>query len=135
MSLTTINLGYIPANRGEYEEGERYYKDNLVQYRGGTYIADPVDYDVDTNSLAYVTTPPYDTDPEIMNPGWRVFARGYTADSSGAVTNVRWDEDRKAITKTINTVTTDVVDANKLKDEINPKFEYNQSKETLTIVK
>lgn len=128
-------LTYIPKNRGEYEEGERYYKENLVQYKGGTYIADPEDYDIDTNPLAYVEIPPYYDDPELLNPGWGVFARGYSADSSGVVTDINWDDNRKAITKTINTVTSDVVSASKLKDEINPKFEYNQLDETLNIIK
>lgn len=124
-------LSYIPKDRGEYTQGERYYKENLVQYEGGTYVADPIDYDVDTNPLAYVTIPPYYNNPDVINEGWRVFARGISTD---AVTNVQWDNNRKVITKTINSVTFDVVSADILKGEINPKFIYNQQNETLSII-
>lgn len=128
-------LSFIPRNRGEYTEGERYYEGNLAQYKGGTYIAHPVDYDVDTNPLAYVTDPPFDNDPEILNPGWGVFARGYNAETSESVINVDWDDNRKVLTQTKNNEILDIITKDKLKEELNPKFEYNQSQEELNIIK
>ena len=124
-------LNYVPVNRGEYVDGERYYKGNLVQYKGGTYIADPVDYDVDTNPLAYVTTAPYDNDPEILNPGWGVFAIG----SEKSVTNVSWDNDTKAITQTVGGETKNIVTAEELQQEIGGvRINYDENTETLYIV-
>ena len=76
MSQTTVNLGYVLINRGEYvaDPVTKYYKDNVVQYQGSAFIAAPVDYDEETNPLAYVTVAPYDTDPNNPNEGWKVFA-------------------------------------------------------------
>lgn len=124
---------FIPKNRGEYAEGERYYEGNLTQYKGGTYIAHPLDYDVDTNPLAYVTDPPFNLDPEILNPGWGVFARGYNAETSGGVTNVAWDDNKKAIVQVIEGESSNVVTVDKLKEEIKTKFRYNEDTETLEI--
>lgn len=124
-------VDFIPTNRGEYKEGNKYYEGNIVQYEEGSYIAHPTDYDIDTNSLAYITEPPYDDDPNILNDGWAVFAR---ASNIKSVTDVNWDDTKKSITKTINNVTSDVITADKLKNEINPKFNYTQNNETLNIV-
>ena len=78
MSQTTVTLGYVPKNRGEYVSSPetRYYKDNIVQYNGCSFIADPVGYDATTNPAAYVTTAPYTTDPTVPNAGWKLFAAG-----------------------------------------------------------
>lgn len=78
-------LNSVPVNRGEYVDGERYYKGNLVQYKRGTYIADPVDYDIDTNPFVYVTEAPYDNNPEVLNQGWKVFAKGFNAESGDLI--------------------------------------------------
>jgi hypothetical protein len=91
-------LNFIPRNRGEYVEGERYYEGNLVQYRNGTYIAHPEDYDENTNPLAYITDPPFGINPEVLNSGWEIFARGSSTGSSDGVTNVAWnDNDKKLV--------------------------------------
>ena len=126
-------LSFIPRNRGEYTEGERYYEGNLVQYKGGTYIAHPVDYDVDTNPLAYVTDPPFDNDPEILNPGWRVFAKGYDAKTSEGVTNVDWDDNRKVLYQVKNDEVLDIITKDKLKEEIGLQVIYDEDKENLII--
>lgn len=123
-------LDYVPKNCGNYKEGERYYKENLVQYKGGTYIADPEDYDEDTNPLAYITDPPYDDDPETLNPGWKVFARS----TERSVTNVAWDDNIKAITQTIGNEITNVVTKEKLRQEIGGvEINYDENTKTLYI--
>ena len=126
-------LSFVPRNRGEYTEGERYYEGNLVQYKGGTYIAHPVDYDVDTNPQAYVTDPPFDNDPEILNSGWGVFARGYDAKTSEGVTNVDWDDNRKVLYQVKNDEVSDIITKDKLKEEIGLKVIYNEDTENLII--
>ena len=80
MSVTTVNLGYVPKNRGEYSSTAYYYKDNIVQYNGSSYIADPPTYDPDTDPTAYIVgVAPYASDPAVPNTGWAVFAN----DSNG----------------------------------------------------
>ena len=90
MSQTTVNLGYVLKNRGEYVASPeiRYYHDNVVQYNGSSFIADPIDYDPETNPLAYVTAPPYDTDPNQPNEGWKVFA----SDAAYVNSFMTWEE-------------------------------------------
>ena len=80
MSTTTVNLGYVPKNRGEYSSTASYYKDNIVQYNGSSYICNPPNYDPDTDPTASITgVAPYDSDPATPNTGWAVFCN----DSSG----------------------------------------------------
>ena len=55
MSTTTVNLGYVPKNRGEYSSTASYYKDNIVQYNGSSYICNPPNYDPDTDPTASIT--------------------------------------------------------------------------------
>ena len=80
MSQTTVNLGYVPKNRGEYSSTASYYKDNIVQYNGSSYICNPPNYDPDTDPTASITgVAPYASDPAVPNTGWAVFCN----DSSG----------------------------------------------------
>lgn len=80
MSQTTVNLGYVPKNRGKYSSTASYYKDNIVQYNGSSYICNPPNYDPDTAPTASITgVAPYASDPAVPNTGWAVFCN----DSSG----------------------------------------------------
>ena len=77
MSTTTVNLGYVPKNRGEYSSSAKYYKDNIVQYNGSSFVCNPPTYDPDTAPTAYITgVPPYTSDPTSLNTGWAAFAIG-----------------------------------------------------------
>ena len=117
-------LKSVPINRGDYTEGERYYEGNLVQYKGGTYIAHTNDY---------ITEPPFYINPEELNPGWDVFARGYNSETSEGVTNVAWDDNRKVLTQVKKNVSYDIITAQKLKEEVSPKFVYSNTKESINI--
>ena len=74
MSETTKNIGFLPVNRGEYDNNATYYKDNIVQYNNGSYICSPVGYDPEHPTSAYVTgVKPYEDNASQLNPGWDVF--------------------------------------------------------------
>lgn len=75
MSNTVKQLGFIPTNRGEYDTtGQtRYYKDNVVQYRNGSYICTPVGYS-SSNPTAYTTDAPYQDGDTELNPNWELMA-------------------------------------------------------------
>lgn len=75
MSQTKISIGHVPVNRGAWSSNTRYYKDNIVQYLGGSFIANPPRYSVG-NPYAYITSKPYETNPSQLNTGWSVFADG-----------------------------------------------------------
>ena len=70
MSQTVVQLGHVPVNRGEFilNPVTKYYKDNIVQYKKYSFIADPV------APATYVTTPPIDNTTGELNPGWRYFS-------------------------------------------------------------
>ena len=70
MSQTVVQLGHVPVNRGEFilNPVTKYYKDNIVQYKRYSFIADPV------APATYVTTPPIDNTTGELNPGWRYFS-------------------------------------------------------------
>lgn len=121
----------VPANRGEYEDGEHYYKGNLVQYRGSTFIADPEDYDIDTKPLAFIDWPPYDNNISNLNPGWHIFAKG--GDTVDVVTDINWDSQNKKLVKTINGENFDIITAQELKQEIGVNIHYIPQQETLVI--
>lgn len=122
-------LTLIPKNRGEYIEGESYYKGELVQYENGTYIANPEKY-----GLSYINEPPFNIDPEILNPGWEVFARNLLPEIPESVSNITWDDTSKAIIKIINGEVSNVVTAEQLKQEIGgAEVSYDESTETLYI--
>ena len=75
MSNTVKQLGFIPTNRGEYDTtGQtRYYKDNVVQYRNGSYICTPVGYS-SSNPTAYTTDAPYQDGDTELNANWKLMA-------------------------------------------------------------
>ena len=69
MSQTVLEIGRVPVNRGDYSSTEKYYKDNIVQYGSGSYIASP------STSSGYVQgVAPYSSDPLTPNTGWKVFS-------------------------------------------------------------
>lgn len=77
MAETTVNLGMLPQNRGEYSSSATYYKDNIVQYNGSSYICTAA---MDLEHPSGITgVAPYDSDPATPNTGWAVFSN----DSSG----------------------------------------------------
>lgn len=89
MSATTVQLGYLPVNRGDWEENHasdlqnetetRYYKDNIVSYKGSAFIANPPGYDRVSNPTAYITTPPFDEgQTQQLNTGWKLFVDAKT---------------------------------------------------------
>ena len=77
MAETTVNLGMLPQNRGEYSSSATYYKDNIVQYNGSSYICTAAMDLEHPSGITGVT--PYDSDPATPNTGWAVFSN----DSSG----------------------------------------------------
>ena len=74
MSNTVKQLGFIPTNRGEFDTtGQtRYYKDNVVQYRNGSYICTPVGYS-SSNPTAYTTDAPYQDGDTQLHPAQHSF--------------------------------------------------------------
>ena len=101
MSTTVKHLGFIPKNRGEYVSGERYYKDNIAQYHGSSYIANPTASVNDGNAgtqqepLYYLTRVPFDDGS--LSAGWDVFASGNNVFSTGErVTEVGIDDEPTA---------------------------------------
>lgn len=83
MSQTTVNLGFVPKNRGDWEKNHTsnpdtiYYKDNIIQYRGSAFIYDPDDWDPENPLAVNTTLPPYtDSEGSATEPinGWKVFA-------------------------------------------------------------
>ena len=75
MSNTVKQLGFIPTNRGEFDTtGQtKYYKDNVVQYRNGSYICSPVGYS-SSNPTAYTTDAPYQDGDTQLNANWKLMA-------------------------------------------------------------
>jgi hypothetical protein len=39
MATTKKIIGSVPTTRGEYKEGEKYYKQNIVSYLGSAFIS------------------------------------------------------------------------------------------------
>ena len=89
MAETTLQLGFVPKNRGEYQSTPvtRYYKDNVVQYNGSSYIADPVGwsesnlYDVDKIPDRYISWMQNGTDKKIGCASGLSLTRDITIDS------------------------------------------------------
>lgn len=81
MSQTTVNLGMVPNNRGEYNSAETYYKDNIVQYNGSSYICTAA---MDLEHPSGITgVAPYDSDPTQPNTGWAVFVNNQGGGDDG----------------------------------------------------
>jgi len=96
MAETTLQLGFVPKERGNYTSGTNYYKDNVVQYNGSSYIADPVGWSESDPTATYVTIAPTDASGN-LNAGWRVFASGNNTFTTGEkVDNVGIDSEPTA---------------------------------------
>lgn len=72
MSETKVNLGFLPVNRGTYSNSATYYKDNIVQYNGSSYICtqDPGSGATPQGITGEV---PYVSQPDVPNTHWAVF--------------------------------------------------------------
>lgn len=85
----SVDLGRVPKNRGTYVSGTHYYKDNIVQYQGSSFIANPTSANKDGNDGTaqapewYLTRTPFETDPNTPRLGWEVFATGKHNFSTG----------------------------------------------------
>ena len=79
MAETTVNLGMLSCNRGDFEDlpvGSYIYKDNIVQFHGSSYIYDPADFDIEHPEDSATQSAPYDEVPSSLNTGWKIFADG-----------------------------------------------------------
>ena len=81
MAEITKELGRIPVTRGEYEDSITYYKDNIVQYKRGSYQV--------ASESPIVGVPPTN-DKNIVNPGWTLFAG--TLDAQDVVNQIKEQE-------------------------------------------
>ena len=81
MAEITKELGRIPVTRGEYEASITYYKDNIVQYKRGSYQV--------VSESPIVGVPPIN-DKNIVNPGWTLFAG--TLDAQDVVNQIKEQE-------------------------------------------
>lgn len=74
-------LGRIPVSRGDYQATIEYYKDNIVQYKRGSY-------QVVSESPIVGVSPTNDNN--IVNPGWTLFAG--TLDAQDVVNQIKEQE-------------------------------------------
>lgn len=81
MAEITKELGRISVTRGEYEASITYYKDNIVQYKRGSYQV--------VSESPIVGVPPTN-DKNIVNPGWTLFAG--TLDAQDVVNQIKEQE-------------------------------------------
>ena len=65
MATKNINLGTVPVSRGEFNSTTIYYKDNIVQYKRGSYQV--------VSESPIIGVPPIN-DEDIVNNGWIIFA-------------------------------------------------------------
>ena len=118
MAETTLQLGFVPKERGNYTSGTNYYKDNVVQYNGSSYIADPVGWSESEPTATYVTVPPTDVSGN-LNAGWRVFASGNNTFTTGEkVDNVGIDNEPTAGSDNLVKSGGVAVKINELKEEL-----------------
>ena len=85
MAKITKELGRIPVSRGNYQATTKYYKDNIVQYKRGSYQV--------VSDSPIIGIPPTN-DKNIVNPGWTLFAG--TLDAQDVVNQVK-DQETKSI--------------------------------------
>ena len=85
MAEITKELGRIPVSRGDYQSTTEYYKDNIVQYKRGSYQV--------LSESPIIGVPPTN-DKNIVNPGWTLFAG--TLDAQDVVNQVK-DQETKSI--------------------------------------
>ena len=81
MAEITKELGRIPVSRGNYQATTEYYKDNIVQYKRGSY-------QVVSESPIIGVSPTNDNN--IVNPGWTLFAG--TLDAQDVVNQIKEQE-------------------------------------------
>ena len=81
MAEITKELGRIPVSRGNYQSTTEYYKDNIVQYKRGSYQV--------VSESPIVGVPPTN-DKNIVNPGWTLFAG--TLDAQDVVNQIKEQE-------------------------------------------
>ena len=65
MATKNLNLGIVPVSRGEFNSTTIYYKDNIVQYKRGSY---------QVISESPITGISPTNDNNVVNPGWKLFA-------------------------------------------------------------
>ena len=85
MATKNLNLGIVPVSRGEFNSTTIYYKDNIVQYKRGSYQV--------VSESPIIGVPPTN-DKNIVNPGWTLFAG--TLDAQDVVNQVK-DQETKSI--------------------------------------
>ena len=81
MAEITKELGRISVTRGEYEASITYYKDNIVQYKRGSYQV--------VSESPIIGVPPTN-DKNVVNPGWTLFAG--TLDAQDVVNQIKEQE-------------------------------------------
>lgn len=81
MAEITKELGRIPVSRGDYQTTVEYYKDNIVQYKRGSYQV--------VSESPIVGIPPTN-DNNVVNPGWTLFAG--TLDAQDVVNQIKEQE-------------------------------------------
>lgn len=85
MAEITKELGRVPISRGEFNLSTTYYKDNIVQYKRGSYQV--------VSKSPIIGVPPTN-DKNVVNPGWTLFAG--TLDAQDVVNQVK-DQETKSI--------------------------------------
>lgn len=85
MATKNLNLGIVPVSRGEFNSTTIYYKDNIVQYKRGSY---------QVVSESPITGISPTNDKNVVNPGWTLFAG--TLDAQDVVNQVK-DQETKSI--------------------------------------
>ena len=81
MAEITKELGRIPVSRGNYQATTEYYKDNIVQYKRGSYQV--------VSESPIIGIPPTN-DKNVVNSGWTLFAG--TLDAQDVVNQIKEQE-------------------------------------------
>ena len=81
MATKNLNLGIVPVSRGEFNSTTMYYKDNIVQYKRGSY-------QVVSESPIIGISPT--NDKNVVNPEWTLFAG--TLDAQDVVNQIKEQE-------------------------------------------
>ena len=84
MAEITKELGRIPVSRGNYQATTEYYKDNIVQYKRGSYQV--------VSESPIIGIPPTN-DKNVVNSGWTLFAG--TLDAQDVVNQIKEQEEEK----------------------------------------
>ena len=90
MAEITKELGRIPVSRGNYQSTTEYYKDNIVQYKRGSYQV--------VSESPIIGIPPTN-DKNVVNPGWTLFAG--TLDAQDVVNQIK-EQETKSIQAVAN---------------------------------